>query len=74
MLDPRSFTLARAICDEQTQNNGYHVTESWWAAAPMPRWQQRLQQIAGQLRNRLPGLRQRGRVSVNEEWRESAVS
>ncbi|MCE7982912.1 MAG: hypothetical protein DYG89_17145 [Caldilinea sp. CFX5] len=74
MLDPRSFTLARAICDEQTQNNAFHVTESWWAAAPKPQWQQRFQQIAGQLRNRLLGLGQPGRVSVNEEWREPAVS
>lgn len=74
MLDPRSFTLARAICDEQTRNNGYPVTESWWAAAPMPRWQQRLQELAGQLHNRLSGLPQPRRVSVNEEWREPAVS
>lgn len=70
MVDPRSFTLARAICDERTQNKGYHVTESWWAAASKPKWQQRLQQIAGQLRNRWPGLQQLGRVSVSE----SAVS
>jgi hypothetical protein len=73
MLDPQNFTLARVLCNERVHDNAHYVLESWWAAAPPPKWRQRFRQMGMPLRTILHLLARRGRVSVNGQWQETSA-
>lgn len=73
MLDPRSFTLARSLYDERVHDNRHYVIESWWAATPSPKWEQRFHQIGRSLHKMLLLLIRRERRSVNGQWQETSA-